>query len=130
MAELPFRPLRGLLSNRRLASLGGDVMRTSQLGSLEVSLDYVNVLGVTPGDGLVVSLFGSSWQDPKGVPDGLQTAPVPSVRRGSRLRSRACDRGTVVGRPAHDCAAITSARTKARSEEHTSELQSRFDLVC
>src|SRR5437868_9222165 len=35
-----------------------------------------------------------------------------------------------VGRPLTTCSDVGSYAMKRRSEEHTSELQSRFDLVC
>src|SRR5699024_12583242 len=46
---------------------------------------------------------------------GLRLGKVQGVRQGFAVDRPACDGCTVLG---------------ARSEEHTSELQSRFDLVC
>src|SRR5699024_12751901 len=45
----------------------------------------------------------------------------------ARMQASACPAGTCSQRSAR---ASRRARTAARSEEHTSELQSRFDLVC
>src|SRR5438067_3613023 len=52
------------------------------------------------------------------------------LRRGIRFepeRHRARPRGP---QPEADAAGVAPARIGCRSEEHTSELQSRFDLVC
>src|SRR5437868_11680819 len=43
--------------------------------------------------------------------------------------SAPCPEGTMTKKSLRACSAIT-AQCTARSEEHTSELQSRFDLVC
>src|SRR5699024_12581675 len=57
------------------------------------------------------------------------TPPTPRPRRRSRRPSR---RETSSRSPSRPCpsAETPAARRLSRSEEHTSELQSRFDLVC
>src|SRR5438067_6436472 len=59
---------------------------------------------------------------------------LPSTRSQPTLPIRVRTRrrfGSLVGRPAHQSPAGFATRTTmARSEEHTSELQSRFELVC
>src|SRR5437868_10248553 len=51
----------------------------------------------------------------------------PRARRGPEVQRRCAPRGAMAGRGA---ASDESGRGGRRSEEHTSELQSRFDLVC
>src|SRR5690606_41555391 len=59
-----------------------------------------------------------------------RTAPSPSVRPITPKRSTSFVKVSR-GRPARaDPAAQTPAKTAARSEEHTSEFQSRENLVC
>src|SRR2546421_7702076 len=52
------------------------------------------------------------------------------VAGGLRERRRASGVAVEAGEVLRPDAAVTAARTSARSEEHTSELQSRSDLVC
>src|SRR5207249_10336990 len=57
----------------------------------------------------------------------------PSDRAAARRASRRSSRRRAPARPRTGAPAgtrIPPARPRARSEEHTSELQSRFDLVC
>src|SRR5689334_23878230 len=63
------------------------------------------------------TLFRSDW--PRGGPRGL-SPPPPSGRHPAGTR------GSAPGRDA----ALKAAAAKGRSEEHTSELQSQFHLVC
>src|SRR5690349_22619195 len=58
--------------------------------------------------------------------------PAPARRWPRRSRPHAGRRPTTrsTAPPASSCARPTPASTAARSEEHTSELQSRRDLVC
>src|SRR5207249_9909906 len=58
---------------------------------------------------------------PRAAP--LLRPPAPAPRRADRARARRA-RGRAEAR------SPTAARRPPRSEEHTSELQSRFDLVC
>src|SRR5207249_6671065 len=62
---------------------------------------------------------------PRGVGDDPRRRPVPNAPRGGVPLSRRALRSG--GRARRDSG--TPPRG-ARSEEHTSELQSRFDLVC
>src|SRR5437868_12635111 len=58
-------------------------------------------------------------------------APCPGRRCGrANLAGRPTRRSPVRARRAAIPALRESGRTRIRSEEHTSELQSRFDLVC
>src|SRR5437868_7346438 len=63
---------------------------------------------------------------------GVQTCALPICLHeppGQRKRRTAAERGRHLGR---ERVAVLRCRPRAgdRSEEHTSELQSRFDLVC
>src|SRR5207249_5976932 len=85
-------------------------------------------------DALPISMVGL---DVPGLDSGL-LIPVPLGR--ARLRTRGYNQserlaralGRRWGRPVVDLLVRTrdTAAQTARSEEHTSELQSRFDLVC
>src|SRR5207249_6711140 len=73
-------------------------------------------------------------RDPAGA-DGAASQLARGTLGGSAVRSS--DRARRVSRccatvrgPNHRGARSRSRRARARSEEHTSELQSRFDLVC
>src|SRR5699024_12345221 len=59
--------------------------------------------------------------------------PAPQSHRGQAAADRAAARdGDARGHPASDQAdqGVEAPAARSRSEEHTSELQSRFDLVC
>src|SRR5207249_6953612 len=58
---------------------------------------------------------------------GYAREPPPSVRR-EQTRDRDRDEGGAAGNEERQVGAVSV--TELRSEEHTSELQSRFDLVC
>src|SRR5699024_11298921 len=61
--------------------------------------------------------------------DALPISPTaPSPRRGRRRRRPGRAAGVSV--PSHVRPDRCPRRSRYRSEEHTSELQSRFDLVC
>src|SRR5699024_12179008 len=69
-----------------------------------------------------------------GLPTGLGRPPTDGDRRpgGTAGRGAVHQRGPTQpqrrsGRPCHGAGALPA---RPRSEEHTSELQSRFDLVC
>src|SRR5438067_5759263 len=51
-------------------------------------------------------------------------SPAASSARSRRWRQRRCARWVTPAR------SVAAASVEIRSEEHTSELQSRFDLVC
>src|SRR5207249_11040636 len=84
------------------------------------------------------TLFRSSFGPRTFLPDGISTQAaiawsliVPSFRTPAmncRLPKTWCAACSVC-LPARQCTRETS-RPSPRSEEHTSELQSRFDLVC
>src|SRR5437868_11460022 len=52
------------------------------------------------------------------------------ARRGECVRAAGADGGDTVGRLNDVAGAANQEQVVLRSEEHTSELQSRFDLVC
>src|SRR5699024_11475570 len=55
--------------------------------------------------------------------------PTPAHQGPGEDAGHACNPGSVRGSPADEKGIHCSSRGR-RSEEHTSELQSRFDLVC
>src|SRR5699024_11448629 len=71
----------------------------------------------------------------------LTPKPAYPMKARPSLRRRACTQPNSAAATATttndqdskvppDCVCTSSAHSAARSEEHTSELQSRFDLVC
>src|SRR5207248_5102290 len=63
----------------------------------------------------------------QGGQDWFQRWPAPIIRRPMRLDRRLDDSS---GRLSHDKAMTSHKSGGPRSEEHTSELQSPYDLVC
>src|SRR5690349_22957931 len=56
--------------------------------------------------------------------------PYTTLFRSSRDHANSASRAGTTGRRSHHGRRPTSRESRTRSEEHTSELQSRRDLVC
>src|SRR5437868_11337646 len=90
-------------------------------------------LALPPGSTLFpyTTLFRSGARSVK-RPEGPQNDPRAASYqlRASAGAGGSCILGINQACSAAACRAVWSGQADARSEEHTSELQSRFDLVC
>src|SRR2546428_9395162 len=77
------------------------------------------------------TLFRSAEPDtPVFSPDGVERPLSEALSRFCEIRRPSDQAIEVLASRAHDLDEIMRARRQHRSEEHTSELQSRSDIVC
>src|SRR3712207_7240406 len=77
------------------------------------------------------TLFRSRWQAPQCGPGRCRTANLIAVNRSARLMpALGLTDASMAGTPPRKAVPAASKAGRVRSEEHTSELQSRQYLVC
>src|SRR2546422_2810510 len=111
---------RGKSKPRRVPLTGGDYL-------IDLAWSSFFNFGTSPPASRISSTFGGSGVNFSVAPDGTRTPPPA---RSSSITAPAV---TPSRRPAHSITGnprLIAFRKKMRSEEHTSELQSRLHLVC